>query len=176
MDDYFTNDNITYYYCKDEKYKNRQECQRVIFSDTQIIYSDLQIKSANTTSTESINNISINSEITTLTEFSFDTTKNLTNITSTDYSIDIHLNNITSILVKYSTEINQKSTKIISMTGQIEIPINSTNNTSTKTLDDMQITSIPQTGILTSIIGSKIENKNPFYEILILQVRIIQKL
>ena len=68
------------------------------------------------------------------------------------------------------------STKIISKTNQIEISINSTNNTSTKSLDDMEITSILQTGILTSIIGSKIENKNPFYEILILQVRIIQKL
>ena len=176
LDDYFINDNIIYYYCKDEKYKNRQECQRIIFSDTQIIYSDLQITSTNTTSNESTNDILINSEITTLTEFSVDTTKNLTNITSIDYSIDIHIKNITSIPVIYSTGINQKSTKIISMTNQIEIPINSTNNTSTKSLDDMEITSILQTGILTSIIGSKIENKNPFYEILILQVRIIQKL
>ena len=37
MSDYFTNDNIMFYSCKEEKYKEREECQKIISNNTEIL-------------------------------------------------------------------------------------------------------------------------------------------
>ena len=58
LSDYFTNDNITYYSCKEEKYKDREECQKNISYDMTEI-SSYQIHSYQIHSPDNIKNPSL---------------------------------------------------------------------------------------------------------------------
>ena len=227
MNDYFTNDNITYYYCKDDRYKDREECTTIISQNSEI---DISTNSINIKSTQ------YESEIPDLIKNSTDISINTINDISSDYSTEISIkttiinsteDSIETTIISNSTDFIDNTTNEISMSSQLynhtefpsQITINSTtdinilNESTIKTVTLLNITSTEisinpndynsseetnitslniisneNTSELTSLnikIPSEFQTEkptsktvinNPFYQLIILQVRIIKNL
>ena len=117
MDDYFTHDNITYYFCKDNRYKDREECQKIIREITETYMTQYSTK----ISTYSQSN------------FSTDIPIKSTNIDFTDYKSEFESTSIVDNFTDFSKDIPTKSTQFISE----ETIVTSINSVSNSNLEDL---------------------------------------
>ena len=133
LNDYFTNDNITYYNCKLEKYSNNEKCQKSILQTT---YSEIISSSIDDISSEYSNEINLNeSNISATVEYTTELVNNSNeNISITEYQTEISLN-ISNISKEIITEFHLDSTNISYIESTSEFIINTTNIISTTQIE-----------------------------------------
>ena len=133
MNDYFTNDNITYYNCKLEKYSNNEKCQKSILQTT---YSEIISSSIDDISSEYSKEINLNeSNISATVEYTTELVNNSNeNISITEYQTEISLN-ISNISKEIITEFQLDSTNISYTESTSEFIINTTNIISTTQIE-----------------------------------------
>ena len=182
MNDYFTNDNITYYSCKDDRYKERLEFQKNNTISTSNYFkeysTEIIINSSIANSFKAAIEISSNSQKNTITEYLSETFLNYTNI----ISIEDSTNTVSNSLINFTDkeiEINGSTFNPNYLTTEINsnyLDINYTKY-STEIIKSMTIINSPVYPIEALTYFSSIPyNINQFFQLFILQVRIINNL
>ena len=179
---YFTNDNITYYSCEEEKYKNKEECKIIISeiiknpeaSISNINYIETNINQINNTLTEYPIESYINQINNTFTENTSKIYINQKNNNFTDYPIEIHINQINNTYTEYPKDISLNQTNNTFIENTTQIYIIPTINDYTESVNEIKISLTEYSN--TDMINSRNNMHNPFFELFILQVRIIDKL